>query len=177
MSQEKNKEMEVTPKMKVYDGGAARSGSYPRFRDVPYCLIRRIANAFTSGAKTYERPEDGFKPFEKNWKRGDLDFALDALDHAIRHAQLYKEVILARLNQEVLDPEIYDTADDHIANCGANLGMLAWFEEQGFFEPENYVEFGSVVPEEKIVVVEEPALPSNIVTSAVDKIKDVFGLK
>jgi len=120
----------------TYDSGAKRSAQYARYRDVPVCLIRRIAGAFSAGASKYERSEDGFQPFEKNWKKGDLVFALDALDHAIRHLLLYSEVILARLNgvEHTLDPELYDTDDDHLANAGANLAMLAWFEEQGMFE-------------------------------------------
>jgi len=117
----------------VYGSGAKRSTKYGRYRDIPTCFVTRIANAFQEGTK-YEKPEDGWQPYEKNWKRGDLVFALDCLDHAIRHLHLYSDVILARLNNEELDPELYDLTDDHLGNTGANLSMLAWFEEQGMFE-------------------------------------------
>jgi hypothetical protein len=118
----------------IYEGGAARSAKYGRYRDVPYALISRIAETFHTGAEKYEKPEFGWFPFEKNWKRGNLNFALDCLDHALRHLILYSETIIARLNEQELDPALYDTGDDHLANCGANLAMLAWFEEQGMFE-------------------------------------------
>jgi len=124
-----------------YTSGAKRSDRYGRYRDIPVSLLTRIAEAFRIGTK-YERPEDGWRPYEKNWKRGDLEFALDCLDHFLRHAHLYSDTIIARLNgvEHLLDPKIYDTQDDHLANAGANLAMLAWFEEQGMFKVPAEVE-------------------------------------
>ena len=121
-----------------YKQGAKRSDKKFRFRDVGLGLIRRIAAAFSEGALKYETD---LPPYQKNWKRGDLNFALDVFDHAFEHLFWHNERILCRLNgvdffehvrtivgdedltkvQEIVD-------DDHLGHLGANMVMLDYFE-------------------------------------------------
>lgn len=149
-----------------YNNGVQRSTRYPRFRDIPYELTERIAKAFQEGTK-YEPATEGWLPFEKNWQAGDLTFALDALDHAKRHLELYIACTLARLNGEIV-PDDWEPNEDHLGNCGANLGMAAWFEKRGIFDRASYLSDNETVAyETEPVVVKEPIA---------DKILGAFGI-
>lgn len=118
-------------KNKTYASGAVRSGSLPRFRDIDYGFLRRVAEAFSEGAERYEKD---FPLGFKNWKKGDVEFAVDVLDHMINHALLLKEQILADLTGELIYDE-GDLLEDHLGHLGANLVMLDYFERVGYFRP------------------------------------------
>lgn len=113
---------------KTYASGAVRSEVLPRFRDIDYGFLRRVAEAFSEGAERYDK---GFPPGFKNWKKGDVEFAVDVLDHMLNHALLLKEQLLAQLTGAY----IFD-AEDHLGHLGANLVMLDYFERRGFFRIE-----------------------------------------
>jgi len=112
----------------AYKTGTLRSEIKPRYRDIATAFLRRIGLAFQEGSVKYEQ---NLKPWEKNWKTGDIVFALDAIDHAVEHLLLYKDQILdSCAGYDVEDSE------DHLGHLGANLSMLSQFEEWGFFQPE-----------------------------------------
>lgn len=115
--------------MTTYNGGAKRGDKVPRFRDIDYGFLRRVAEAFSEGAERYEQD---LPPGVKNWKRGDVEFALDVLDHMLNHALLLKEQLLADLTGELIYDED-NLNEDHLGHLGANLVMLDYFERRGFF--------------------------------------------
>lgn len=117
-------------KNKTYASGAVRSGSLPRFRDIDYGFLRRVAEAFSEGAERYEK---GFPPGQKNWKKGDVAFAVDVLDHMLSHTLLLKEQLLALLTGDYTYEEYFGT-EDHLGHLGANLVMLDYFERLGYFD-------------------------------------------
>lgn len=118
----------------TYASGASRSKRNPRYRDIDFGLMKRIGEAFLEGAETYEKD---MMPYEKNWKNGDLVFALDVLDHAIEHLFNYKEAVLLSLNGEVGYASEFKQ-EDHLGHLGANLVMLDYFDRRGFFDKANY---------------------------------------
>jgi len=115
--------------MTIYNGGAKRGAKVPRFRDIDYGFLVRVAEAFAQGAERYE--PDGPPEF-KNWKRGDREFAFDVLDHAISHLVAYKECLLARATFDTTMSDLVED-EDHLGHLGANLVMLDYFERRGFF--------------------------------------------
>lgn len=115
--------------MTTYNGGAKRGAKVPRFRDIDYGFLVRVAEAFTQGAERYE--PDGPPEF-KNWKRGDREFAFDVLDHAISHLVAYKECLLARCTLDTTMSDLVED-EDHLGHLGANLVMLDYFERRGVF--------------------------------------------
>ncbi len=115
--------------MTTYNGGARRGDKVPRFRDIDYGFLVRVAEAFIQGAERYE--PDGPPEF-KNWKRGDREFAFDALDHAISHLVAYKECLLARCTLDTTMSDLVED-EDHLGHLGANLVMLDYFERRGVF--------------------------------------------
>lgn len=130
----------------VYNGGAQRDGKRPRYRDIPGDFLYRMAMAYTRGSHRYDP-----NAWTKNWQSGDLEFALDAVDHAIEHLIAYKEHIALNLRAEP-----HDYSEDHLANCAANLGMLAWFEAHGYFVP---IEEDELNPGEDNLMPVEPQEP------------------
>jgi hypothetical protein len=109
-----------------------RGDHKPRWRDVEPRFIRRIAEAFFEGAAKYERD---LPPYEKNWHKADLEAALDVLDHAFEHLAAYSEIILNTLRGTPENiPTWVDQSEDHLGHLGANLAMLAKFEELGLFD-------------------------------------------
>lgn len=129
---------------KTYASGAVRSGNLPRFRDIDYGFLLRVAKAFSEGVPKYDK----YVPIgHKNWKRGDVEFAVDVLDHMLNHAVLLKEKLLARLTSDYTyfyefenDNETFKEREarleeDHLGHLGANLVMLDYFERLGHFDP------------------------------------------
>lgn len=118
--------------MNKYSSGAMRADSKPRYRDVSLSFIKRVGEAFKHGADKYEKD---LLPWEKNWKKGDISFALDAIDHAVEHLLSYKEYVLNSL--EGRDIKNIDD-EDHLGHLGANLVMLDFFENNNFWDPTSY---------------------------------------
>lgn len=118
-------------KNKTYASGAVRSGDLPRFRDIDYGFLSRVAWAFKEGAERYER---GWPPGHKNWKKGDVEFAVDVIDHMLNHALLLKEQLLARITDDYTYGDRF-ADEDHLGHLGANLVMLDYFERIGHFDP------------------------------------------
>ena len=119
----------------------------PRYRDVGISLNRRIGQAFRDGVEPYEKD---LPPYEKNWHKGDLTFALDALDHALEHLQWYTDKVLCSLNGVDFEDHcvtiLGDTKkaneianEDHLGHLGANLVMLDRFERLGYFNAPDEV--------------------------------------
>lgn len=128
-----------------YATGAVRSGTKPRYRDIPTCLLRRIGLAFSEGAEKYEVD---LAPYEKNWESGDLRFAFDAFDHAIEHLLEYRDQVRRRL----LGLPLKD-GEDHLGHLGANIAMLAQFEEWEYWNPGTW----EAVPEPTEEEIEQTA--------------------
>ena len=115
--------------MTIYNGGAKRGTALPRFRNISYGFLNRIAEAFSEGVVLYEKD---MPPEYVNWKLGDREFAFDVLDHAISHLVAYKECLLARATNDTTMSDLVDD-EDHLGHLGANLVMLDYFERRGVF--------------------------------------------
>lgn len=110
-----------------YETGAVRSDKLPHYRDLPLSLLIRGGEAYREGAEKYEK--EFSNPLDKNWRKGDLRFAADAIDHAMDHLLRYVE----NLRRRSLGLP-WDTSEDHLGHLVANLGMLSEFEEAGVFD-------------------------------------------
>ena len=122
--------------MHTYSSGAKRSEKLPAFRDIDYGFLIRVAESFSEGKEKYESE---LPPYEKNWKKGDQEFALDVLDHMISHAIALKENYIERLTGDYVMSHIAEDCD-HLGHLGANLVMLDYFERKGFFDKSEAVE-------------------------------------
>ena len=129
--------------MHTYESGAKRSEKLPAFRDIDYGFLIRVAESFAEGKEKYEKE---LPPYEKNWKKGDQEFALDVLDHMISHAIALKENYIERLTGDYVMSHIAEDCD-HLGHLGANLVMLDYFERKGFFDKSETVE-AELFPEE-----------------------------
>jgi hypothetical protein len=164
----------------TYETGAKRSKLNPRYRDIDLGLLERIGNAFSEGAVKYE---GDMMPFQKNWKNGDLPFALDVIDHAIEHLFSFKEVVLRGLNRDETVEEFNN--EDHLGHLGANLVMLDYFHRRGFFNPDKYEELTPAADTVEVVaqdavptVTAELGEPQGTLTDRISGvIKQVFGGK
>lgn len=112
----------------VYAGGAKRSGFVPKYVKIPHSFIRRVAEAMTKGSHY----DEGLPIGAQNWKLGDRQFALDALDHAVAH--------LLELKDQCIDGFLGDpnpfAGEDNLAHLGANLVMIDFFQAKGLYTPE-----------------------------------------
>lgn len=104
----------------------------PRYQDLNFSFLRRTANAMLEGHEKYEQD---LKPFEKNYMRADLKFALGRVGNLIKHAAQLKEMYLYMLQNGLTRPEanvaLKLELEDHLGHCAANLNMLAKWEEMG----------------------------------------------
>lgn len=125
-------------------GGAYRSGDLPRLRDVPPELEYYASRAFTEGVPKYEAGLNGVPdlyPWEKNWTEGDIEFAVKVLDHYKAHNHAIATLALRKLRiwsgREGPQPEPRidgETFRTHLEHAAANLAMLCFFNELGYFD-------------------------------------------
>lgn len=112
----------------VYNGGAKRSGFMPKYVKIPHSFIKRIAVAMANGSHY----DEGLPIGAQNWKLGDRQFALDALDHAVAH--------LLELKDQCIDGFLGDpdpfAGEDNLAHLGANLVMIDFYQQKGLYSPE-----------------------------------------
>ena len=109
--------------METYSTGAKRSDHKPYYREIPVAVLRRLGEALREGALKYNE-----QPWDSNWQKGDLTFALDCIDHLGDHFACYAESVKARLAGKPTRDE-----EDHLGHLLANAAFLAWFEERGMF--------------------------------------------
>lgn len=109
--------------METYSTGAKRSDHKPYYREIPVAALRRLGETLREGAIKYNE-----QPWDSNWQKGDLMFALDCIDHLGDHLACYAESVKARLAGKPTRDE-----EDHLGHLLANAAFLCWFEEQGMF--------------------------------------------
>ena len=88
----------------TFDGGAQRSDLKLRYDLITSEFQRRLARTMTLGEAKYGA---------NNWQKGDKQFAVDAFNHLIEHANWYKDG---------------DTNEDHLAHILANVMFLMYFQ-------------------------------------------------
>ena len=102
-------------KFEVYGAGAKRQSSPPYYRVIPHTFLKRLGETLKEGAAKYsEGPDDC------NWQKGDKRFAVDCFDHMIDHLYAWREGLMD---------------EDHLGHAAANMAFLAWFQEQGIWDP------------------------------------------
>lgn len=128
--------------MEEFANGALRSEVKPRYQDISLSLIKRGAQAMSEGHEKYELH---LAPGYKNYKQGDTEFALAALDHAIEHLLEFKEQCIDSL----LGVEDPFAGEDHLGHLVANLNMIDFYQSKGLFTPQEQavIELTSQEPE------------------------------
>lgn len=121
-----------------YTTGAKRSEKLPAYRYIPASALKAEAEAFALGAKNYETLNDGSpSPLTSNWRRGDVQFFLDAAEHLANHVREFNDRLLnlglAYLREE--DNEVlFDQRQQLIEDLGharANTAMLIEWLDAG----------------------------------------------
>ena len=154
--------------METYPTGARRSSHKPYYREIPFAVWRRLGEALRKGALKYNE-----KPWESNWQKGDLSFALDCIDHLGEHFACYAESVKARLAGKPTRDE-----EDHLGHLLANAAFLSWFEEQGMFQPPREgTNTNGPDEDEEIVDPLLPAGPQSIRATAGDFFERIFAPK
>ncbi len=80
----------------IYSTGAKRSEALPKYRLIPAAALRIEAEAFTEGSAKYEidKAAGTPTPLTSNWRKGDITFFLDALDHLTAHVVKLNNMVL-----------------------------------------------------------------------------------
>lgn len=110
---------------------AKQSPTSGRLQDLNYELVRRGGLAMQEGREKYE---GGQASWDKNYEKGDIEFAYNRLHNLIRHAFLLKETYKRLLSGKRAGfPKELDgqPVEDHLGHMVANLNMLAWYENAG----------------------------------------------
>ena len=97
-----------------------------RYQDLCFAFSTRVAKAHLDGWFKYE--QDRLPPGQKNFHLADLEFALGRLGNAIKHLQALQAVYEYILHEIPL-PKDVDLNEDHLGHAGANMNMLAKFEQ------------------------------------------------
>lgn len=108
----------------VYDSGAKRSEKLPMYRLIPASFLKHVAKTFAEGNAKYE----GGNLVSCNWRRGNLAFQLDCLDHLTAH--------VANANQFIVDTGMFPGVDfdkdvllEELAHAAVNIAFLIEFIE------------------------------------------------
>lgn len=109
----------------VYDSGAKRSEKLPMYRLIPASFLKHVAKTFAEGNAKYE----GGNLVSCNWRKGDLAFQLDCLDHLTAH--------VARANQLFVDEgrgigsqNSQEQILEELAHAAVNIAFLIEFIEE-----------------------------------------------
>ena len=118
MSETNETQFTVTP------GGAKRSKKVPMYRGIPFCFIKRTAEAFSEGNEKYNEAV-----FDSNWKRGREQFFAEAFDHTIDHLFAWFTLINDPSQAEMMELQ----EEDNLGHAAAGLAFLMYGEEMGWF--------------------------------------------
>ena len=109
----------------VYESGAKRSEKLPMYRLIPASFLKHVAKTFAEGNAKYE----GGNLVSCNWRRGNLAFQLDCLDHLTAH--------VANVNQFIVDVGVHPVVSfnenallEELAHAAVNIAFLIEFVEQ-----------------------------------------------
>ena len=100
-----------------FNNGVKRGDLKPMYQLIPLEGLRRLGITLTDGHLRYDK-----SLYERNWKKGDADFAAGCFDHAIEHLYNWRDG---------------DIDEDHLGHALANLMFLCWYEDNGVFTPAN----------------------------------------
>ncbi len=99
-----------------------------RFQDLNFCFLERVALAMTEGFAKRPTDIEAVKRHTKDYLERDTEYALTKVGNAIKHLLMYNELLLRSLRgQSIEDLNI----EDQLGHAGANLNMLAKWEETG----------------------------------------------
>lgn len=99
-----------------FAGGAWRHDRKPPFFLVPRELLEAVAWTHLEGDRKYE---------PGNWKKGDSEFFVDCLSHAIQHL----------LDAPWEETEDFDT---HLAHAACNIAFILWAKRRGVVSCEDF---------------------------------------
>lgn len=124
-----------------YKTGAVRSGRLPKYRLIPASFKTAVAEAFTEGNGRYEIIKEILRltPLTSNWRKGDLNFFLDAGDHLDKHVSEYNDKLLelglylqlpnptspeeSELRTAAVDAQVKQLVEE-LGHAGANIAFL-----------------------------------------------------
>jgi len=99
-----------------FDGGARRCDRKPPYFLVPRELLEAVAWTRLEGDRKYE---------PGNWKKGDREFFVDSLSHAIQHL----------LDAPWEESEDFDT---HLAHAACNIAFILWAKRRGVVSVKDF---------------------------------------
>lgn len=118
------KEKNEADERHVLPGGAMRAEQRPFYRIIPFCMMKRMGEAFREGHQKYS---EGV--FSSNWKKGQEQFYAEAFDHVIDHLYAW----YTHLNDPSLAEMMELPEEDHLGHAAAGIAFLTYGEEMGFF--------------------------------------------
>ncbi len=109
--------------MTEFDGGARRTGRKPPYSLVPIELMEAVA---------LTRQEGDLKYQVGNWMRGDREFFVDCLSHAIQH-----------LMDAPSDPD--EDMLTHLGHAATNIGFILWAMKRDKVTREDFQNIAAVL--------------------------------
>jgi len=99
-----------------FSGGARRRDRKPPFFLVPRELLEAVAWTRLEGDRKYE---------PGNWQKGDKEFFVDCLSHAIQH---------------LMDApwEAAEDFDTHLGHAACNIAFILWAKRRGVVSREDF---------------------------------------
>lgn len=109
----------------VYDSGAKRSEKLPMYRLIPASFMKHVAKTFAEGNAKYEKGN----LVSCNWRKGDLAFQLDCLDHLTAHVANANQLIVDE-GRGIGSQNSQEQLLEELAHAAVNIAFLIEFIEE-----------------------------------------------
>lgn len=109
----------------VYDSGAKRSEKLPMYRLIPASFLRHVAKTFAEGNAKYE----GGNLVSCNWRRGNLAFQLDCLDHLTAHVANANQLFVDE-GRGIGSQNSQEQILEELAHAAVNIAFIIEFIEE-----------------------------------------------
>lgn len=108
-----------------YDNGAKRSEKLPMYRLIPASFLKHVAKTFAEGNAKYE----GGNLVSCNWRRGNLAFQLDCLDHLTAHVANANQLIVDE-GRGIGSQNSQEQILEELAHAAVNIAFIIEFIEE-----------------------------------------------
>ena len=109
----------------VYDSGAKRSEKLPMYRLIPASFLKHVAKTFAEGNAKYENGN----LVSCNWRKGDLAFQLDCLDHLTAHVANANQLFVDE-GRGIGSQNSQEQILEELAHAAVNIAFIIEFIEE-----------------------------------------------